>query len=138
MELEIFTLCDYAVESQPGKLTFVGTFDTIFCQNIPVIHPSCSLALRLRVANKEAGIHALELIFQSPSGNEISKIDGELEFRVNEFANYSTTNFVINFGNLELSELGTYTFELRIDGEFMSGLSMHVTKIDPSQIKKVA
>lgn len=138
MEIEIFTLCDYAAEGQPGKLTIVGTFDTLHCQNVPVIHPACSIALRVRMANKEAGLHDMEIRFQDPSGNEISKIQGQLNVVPNPNANYSTTNLVINFGNLELKELGKYTFELWLDGDFQSGLSMHVLKIDPSLLKKVA
>jgi len=138
MEIEIFTLCDYAAEGHPGKLTIVGTFDTIHCQNVPVIHPNCSIALRVRMANKESGLHDMEIRFQSPSGKEISKIQGQLNVVPNSFAKYSTTNLVINFGNLELKEIGKYTFELWLNGDFQSGLSMHVLKIDPSQLKKVA
>lgn len=138
METEIFTLCDYATEGQPGKLTIVGTFDTIHCQNVPVVHPNCSIALRLRIANKEAGLHDIEIKFQSPEGKEITKIQCQLNVVPSDFANYSTTNLVLNFGNLELKDLGKYTFELWINGEFQSGLSMNLLRIDPSKLKRVA
>ena len=136
MEIEIFTLCDYAAEGQPGKLTIVGTFDTLHCQQVPVVHPNCSIALRVRMANKDAGQHDLEIKFQSPSGQEISKIQGKLNTAPNAFTGYSTTNLVINFANLELKEAGKYTFELWLDGDFQSGLSMHVIKRDTSQAQK--
>lgn len=138
MEIEIFTLCDYAAEGQPGKLTVVGTFDTLHCQDVPVVHPNCSIALRVRVANKEAGEHDMEIRFRSPSGQQLSNIQGQMNVIPSNSMNYSTTNLVLNFSNLELKELGKYTFELWIDGEFRSGLSMNVLKIDPSQLKRVA
>jgi hypothetical protein len=131
MEIEIFTLCDYAAEGQPGKLTIVGTFDTLHCQQVPVVHPNCSIAIRVRMANKDVGRHDLEIKFQSPSGQEISKIQGQLNTAPNPFTGYTTTNLVINFANLELKEVGKYTFELWLDGDFQSGLSMHVLKRDP-------
>ena len=34
MEIEIFTLCDYA-QDMKGKLVLVGTFDTIFPKQYP-------------------------------------------------------------------------------------------------------
>lgn len=136
MEIEIFTLCDYAAEGQPGKLTIVGTFDTLYCHQVPVVHPNCSIAIRIRMGEKEAGQHHLEIKFQSPSRKELTKIQGQLNVVPNPNTNYSTTNMVVNFPNLELKELGKYTFELWLNGEFQSGLSMHVLKINPSQPKQ--
>jgi hypothetical protein len=47
MKPEIFTFCDFAQESG-GKLTVVGTFDTIIARTFPCIHPQLSIVIRLR------------------------------------------------------------------------------------------
>lgn len=54
MEIEIFSLADFAQDNQ-SKLTVVGTFDSINALQFPVQHSSCSIACRLRFAAKEAG-----------------------------------------------------------------------------------
>ena len=60
MEIEIFTLADFAQDNQ-SKLTIVGTFDAIHSKQFPVTHPSCTIACRLRFAAKEAGSHDFKL-----------------------------------------------------------------------------
>jgi len=59
MEIEVFTLCDFA-QDNGGKLTIVGTFDSIGTKKIPATHPSCSLATRLRFSEKETGDHTFK------------------------------------------------------------------------------
>lgn len=136
MELEIFTLADYAVDNG-GKLTIVGTFDTIFTQTTPAIHPSCVVATKFRVANSEAGQHEFEIRVQTPDKKELAKIKGVGDVKPNPNADYSSSNFVIPIHNLKLEKLGKYTFEFYFDGEFRSGLTLHLVQI-PIQLGKAA
>jgi hypothetical protein len=77
MTADIFTLCDYAQESD-GKLTVVGAFDTIYARRFPAVHPSMCLALRLRFYIHEEGKHAMRITFTGPDGEEpVKAIDGE-------------------------------------------------------------
>jgi hypothetical protein len=47
MKTEIFTFCDFAQENG-GKLTIVGTFDTIIARHFPCVHPQLSVVIRIR------------------------------------------------------------------------------------------
>jgi hypothetical protein len=44
MKIELFTFCDFAQENG-GKLTIVGTFDTIVSRNFPCVHPQLSVVV---------------------------------------------------------------------------------------------
>jgi hypothetical protein len=138
MIIEIFTLADYAADGPPGKLTIVGTFDTYFCQQVPLIIPNCSVALRIRFANSEAGNHDIKIKFRGPKPLDIPDFDGKLQVFANPNADYSTSNLVINLSNAKISSFGKHTIELWVNGEFESGLSLHIVKVDPAQLRKVA
>lgn len=60
MEVEIFTLSGYA-EHFNDKLVIVITFDTIFSNVVPAMHPVCALSLRLRFALSKLGEHPLKI-----------------------------------------------------------------------------
>jgi hypothetical protein len=51
MEIEIFTLCDFAQDNS-GKLTVVGTFDGIHSKQFPFVQANFSVACRLCVSQK--------------------------------------------------------------------------------------
>ena len=129
MEVEIFTLSDYA-ENFNGKLTIVGTFDAINSNVFPVIQPICALSLRLRFSEKETGNHKVTIRLIDKSSKELNKIDGDLTVMnpVNG-SNYSSVNLVMKFNNLKFETEGQYSFELLIDGEWQRGLPLKLNKV---------
>jgi len=126
MEIEIFTLCDYA-QDYVGKLTVVGTFDVIMAANFPAIHPTCSIAGRLRFSEKEVGIHGFKLKLINEKGDDlIQAIEGDIEVKKPEIGNHSAVNFSLNLFQLKFDNPGKYSFELYMDGEWRSGFSLNV------------
>jgi hypothetical protein len=124
MEIEIFTLCDFAQDNH-SKLTIVGTFDSISTKQFPAIHPACSIACRLRFAAKEAGEHDFKLRMTDLNGKEIIKpIEGEIKVGVPANNQYASVNLVFNFNQLKFEAPGRYSFELFIDGDWKSGLPL--------------
>ncbi|HEU4860964.1 MAG TPA: hypothetical protein VFT15_14055, partial [Chitinophagaceae bacterium] len=78
MEIEIFTLCDFAQDNN-SKLTVVGTFDSIHSKQFPFVQQSFSVACRLRFSEKETGGHAMRLRFTDSNGDELIKpIEGQM------------------------------------------------------------
>jgi hypothetical protein len=139
MEVEIFTLADYAADQGNSKLTVVGTFDTLFTPNLPSKHPLCSLAIRFRIANSEAGKHDFEIKTIGPDGKEFNpKVKGDLTVMANPNADYTTLNLVMNMNNLKLEKAGKHHFEFHFDGEFRSGLTMTVVHGLPKGMQKAA
>ncbi len=128
METEIFTLCDFAQDAG-GKLTIVGTFDQIGSQTFPVIHPSCSLACRLRFSEKERGTHDFKLRLVDVKGKEvIPSIEGNINVGMAANSQYAAINIVGNLNQLKFEKEGRYSFELYVDGNWVTGLPLNLVK----------
>src|SRR5205823_5014735 len=48
MKVDIFTLCDFANTDSAGKLNILGSFDRINAHTMPMVHPLCCLAIKMR------------------------------------------------------------------------------------------
>ena len=128
METEIFTLCDFAQDAG-GKLTIVGTFDQIGSQTFPVVHPACSLACRLRFSEKESGIHDFKLRLVDAKGKEvIPSIEGNINVGIAANSQYAAINIVGNLNQLKFEKEGRYSFELYVDGSWVTGLPLNLVK----------
>jgi hypothetical protein len=129
MEIEIFTLADFAQDNQ-SKLTIVGTFDNINVPQFPALHPSCAIACRLRFAAKEAGPHHFKLRLIDSEGKEIIQpIQGDIHIGESANGQFTTINIVINFNQLQFKSAGRYSFELYIDDDWKSGLPLFLNQI---------
>jgi len=129
MEIEIFTLADFAQDNQ-SKLTIVGTFDAIHAQQFPAVHPACSIACRLRFSAKETGQHDFRLRLIDSDGKEsIQPIEGNIGISQPPNGQIATINIVVNFNQLSFEKPGRYSFELYIDGEWKSGLPLFLNKM---------
>ena len=78
MEIEIFTLCDFA-QDNGGKLIIVGTFDSMQAKAFPVRHPACAIACRLRFSKKEHGPHSITVRVIDGQNNEfVQTLEAEI------------------------------------------------------------
>jgi|SRR5687767_318256 len=129
MEIEIFTLCDFAQDNN-SKLTVVGTFDSIHAKQYPFVQQAFSVACRLRFSEKETGGHDMRLRFINASGKEIIKpIEGQMNIVAPQNGQYSAVNLVFNFNQVKFEKPGRYSFELYIDDEWTSGLPLFVNQV---------
>lgn len=128
MEIEIFSLADFAQDNQ-SKLTIVGTFDSINARQFPVQHSSCSIACRLRFAAIEAGDHSFKLRLINKEGVEVIRpVEGNIQIGKPEGRDLITINIVVNFNQLQFEKPGRYSFELYIDGDWKSGLPLFLNQ----------
>jgi len=129
MEIEIFTLCDFAQDNN-SKLTVVGTFDSIHSRQFPFVQQSFSVACRLRFSEKEVGEHDMRLRFIDGAGNEFIKpVEGKMNIQQPKNGQYSAINLVFNFNQVKLEKPGRYSFELYIDDEWESGLPLFISQV---------
>jgi hypothetical protein len=129
MEIEIFTLCDFAQDNN-SKLTVVGTFDSIHSKQFPFVQTNFSVACRLRFSEKETGEHEMRLRFIDNSGAELMKpIEGKMNIAEPKNGQYSAVNLVFNFNQVKFDKAGRYSFELYIDDEWESGLPLFINQI---------
>jgi hypothetical protein len=129
MEIEIFTLCDFAQDNN-SKLTVVGTFDSIQSKQFPFTQQSFSVACRLRFSEKETGAHDMRLRFTGGDRKEVIKpIEGQMNIVKPLNGQYSAVNLVFNFNQVKFDKPGRYSFELFIDDEWKSGLPLFVNQV---------
>src|SRR5215469_13002867 len=81
MKIELFTFCDFAQENS-GKLTVVGTFDTIISRNFPCIHPQLAVVIRLRFDIWEFLKHSFRIETRDLHGEmTMGTISGNIEVK---------------------------------------------------------
>lgn len=119
MDIQIAVVCDAATDYN-GKLSLLGAFDSIQSAQFPVIHPQCSIALRMTFSKVEEGGHKLRLNFVDEDGKSIMQGANlpELPFqvRVPEDSHFLTTNFIVSIQQLRFDKAGLYSIDVAIDG----------------------
>ena len=73
MNIQVAVLCDAATDDN-GKLNLLGAFDTIYTQQLPAVHPQCSIALRVTFSSEDEGKHNLQLNFVDADGRSIAQV----------------------------------------------------------------
>ena len=128
MNIEVFSLCDAATNDR-GKLNILGTFDIIWSKNMPIIHPQCSVALRIRFDSIERGEHKITVNFVDLDGkNIIPPLSGAINVSFPDGQSSGTSNLVLNIQGLKLEKYGEYSIDLAIDGRREGSLPLFVSQ----------
>ena len=128
MNIEVFSLCDAATSDQ-GKLNMLGAFDTLWATKFPVIHPQCTIALRVRFVSIEKGEHNITVNFVDADGKHIiSPAKGMIKVNFAEDQRSGSTNLILNIQGLKLEKEGQYSIDLAIDGSIKASLPLFVRK----------
>lgn len=135
MDIQVAVLCDYAADYQ-GKLCIQGAFDTLFARQFPVIHPACSLALRLCLTPEDAGNHKLGISIVDEDGTPLDKermpIVGDLTVALPEGAAFLTRNLIMNFQGLKFEKSGNYCIDVTLDGEVLASTPLRLVLAQPA------
>jgi len=127
MKIELFSFCDFAQENG-GKLTVVGTFDTIISRNFPCIHPQLSVVIRIRFDLWEFSYHAFRIECTDLDGNaNLKPITGDLDIQ----GSGNTTavhHLVFSIANLRLARHGTLNFILFVDEKEIMSIPLYIRK----------
>jgi hypothetical protein len=123
----LFTFCDFAQENG-GKLTIVGTFDTIISRSFPCVHPQLSVVIRLRFDLWEFGNHNFKIETLDLDGETcIEAINGNVE--VKGVGNASAvSHLVYSISNLHFKNPGLVNFTLYIDNKELGSIPLYVRK----------
>ena len=117
MDIQIAVLCDAATDNN-GKLNILGTFDTIYTNQLPAVHPQCSIALRVTFSKSEEGPHKMKLNFVDEDGKLVMpSIDIPLDVAVPEDTIFISRNFIINIQQLKFEKPGLYSIEISKSGQ---------------------
>jgi len=132
MNIQVAVLCDAATDDN-GKLNLLGAFDTIYTQQLPAIHPQCSIALRLTFSSGDEGKHTLQLNFVDADGRSIAKLPHiPVEVALPEDMDFGTRNFVVNLQQLKFENPGLYSIDLSLDGRPQTSIPLLVRHNPPA------
>ncbi len=134
MNIEAFLLCDAATEQQ-GKLNILGAFDNIYAKKVPIVHPACAVAARIRFEKVEEGNHPIRILIIDEDGKSIGpKLDGNVNVSIGDDVDSTVTNIVLNIQGLKFEKYGQYRIDLAIDNKIEGSLPFNVRDI-PNQTK---
>ena len=126
MKIELFTFCDFAQENS-GKLTIVGTFDTIVSRNFPCVHPQLSVVIRLRFDLWEFASHQFRIETRDLNGGMVIKpIEGNLEVKGVGNAT-AVSHLVFSVSNLHFKNSGVISFILYVDDKELASLPLYLS-----------
>ncbi|MDR2052275.1 MAG: hypothetical protein LBP80_02595 [Treponema sp.] len=127
MKTEIFTFCDFAQESG-GKLTVVGTFDTIIARNFPCVHPQLSVVIRLRFDLWEFSNHSFRIETRDLDDEmSMEAIGGNIEVKGVGNAT-AVSHLVFTISNLRFKSSGLVNFVLYIDEKEFASIPLYIRK----------
>lgn len=131
MQLLLVTLCDFAADYQ-GKLCITGAFDTLCAPQFPIVHPQCSLAVRLLFEAKDLGRHALRIVMLDEQGLEMMPpytpvVDVAFPPGAVPFV---TRNIVLNLQRLRFEKPGICRFVVEAGGQVLAALPFRVARLD--------
>jgi len=127
IKIEIFTFCDFAQENG-GKLTIVGTFDTIISRNFPCVHPQLSVVIRLRFDLWEFSNHSFRIETRDLDGEmSLEAINGNVDVR-GVGNTTAVSHLVFSISNLQFKNPGLINFVLFIDDKEAGSVPLYIRK----------
>ena len=131
MNVQIAVLCDAATD-YAGKLNLLGTFDTIVTQQLPAVHPQCSVALRIVFSKVEEGQHKVKMNFVDEDGRFVMpSIDIPVDVMLPPDASFVARNFLINIQQLKFEKPGQYAIDIAVDGRQETSIPLQVKQVQP-------
>lgn len=129
MNIEAFLLCDAATD-QHGKLNILGAFDTLFAEQVPVVHPACAVAARIRFEGIEQGSHSIRICVIDEDGKSIGpKLEGNMNVSIRDDVDSTATNIIMNIQGLKFEKHGQYRIDLAIDNQIEGSLPFYVREV---------
>ena len=131
MNIQVAVLCDAATDEN-GKLNMLGAFDTIYTQQLPAVHPQCSIALRVTFGHQDEGQHKLRMNFVDADGRSIMpSIDIPLQFVLPGDSHFGTRNFIVNIQQLKFQNPGLYSIDMSLDEQPQGSIPLLVKHNPP-------
>jgi len=138
MNIQVAVLCDAATDDN-GKLNLLGAFDTIITQQLPAVHPQCSIALRVTFTSVNEGTRKLKLNFVDADGRSIMpSMEIPAQVAMPEDSHFATRNFIVNIQQLKFDEPGLYSIDISLDDSQEASIPLLVKHVPPPAPAEVA
>ncbi len=131
MDVHVATLCDSAMDYN-GKLCVLGTFDTICSRTTPVVHPQCSLALRICFKSGDEGQRKLSIKFIDADGKLLMQaFEPMIDIKLPADGYFVTRNIVLNLQGLKFERPGQFSIDVSADDEMLTRVPLRVMLVEP-------
>jgi len=128
LHIEIFAVCDGASE-QGGRLSLIGTYDTIGSGSFPFVVPQMTVVLRLRFWPGEARRHNVRLEVTSPDGQRAgSPLEGEMNLHPTDDDLTGAYNIIAHLRDTPIEEPGEHVIDFRLDDQLQGRLPICVRR----------
>ena len=134
MTLQSATVSDFASDYN-GKLCVLGCFDTLCASAFPVVHPQCSLAVRLVFQPEDAGHHEFIVRCIDPTGAEHTKpmpAMVDVSF-TSTFIPFVSRNMIFTMQHVKFERQGLYRWLVDYKGKTIATIPLRVTLFDNSR-----
>lgn len=134
MTLQSATVSDFASDYN-GKLCVLGCFDTLCASTFPVVHPQCSLAVRLVFQPEDAGHHEFIVRCIDPTGAEcMPPMPGPVEVSFNStFIPFVSRNIIFTLQRVKFDRQGLYRWLVDYQDKTIATIPLRVTQFDSSR-----
>lgn len=131
MKVELFTICD-AATNDGGKLSLLGTFDTIRGDKVPTVCRAFAIAARVRFTRIEEGEHRFRVtVTDADGGPVIPPLDFRVVIEVPEDQLSAVHCFVVNLQGIQLKSFGEYQVDLAIDNREEATVPLYLVRNVP-------
>ncbi len=130
MNVEVFTLCKAATIDITGSLSILNTFDTLTAPQIPIVFPTCTLAVKLCYNKVEEGNKTLRISFIDADGKPVlPTMEQSFTVSVPPSTPTASVSFPLLIQKLRLESFGDYSIDLAIDGNLEAQVPLYVIQI---------
>jgi len=127
MNVDVFTLCDFAQNTPGNKMNIVGTFNRILARQIPAVHPLCALAVLMRFEQIEQGTKNIRVsIIDSDGRPVVPTLEAQLNVQINPNESDATVPLAVVIQQISLPRFGEYSVDLAVDGRQEASIPLYV------------
>ena len=105
----------------------LGCFDTICAAKMPVVHPQCSLALRICFRPEDEGEHQFRIAFIDDDGNSVMPpFEPKIQVGLPNDSYFITRNLVLNIQRLQFQAPGQYSIDIQSSDAMLTRIPLRV------------
>ena len=126
LRIEIFALCESASD-QNGRLSILGTFETIQSLQFPVILHQAVVVLRVRFWPTESRQHKVRMMFNDPDGRQVlSPVESDLTLQPPNEDQSAAYNLLLHVRDLRLQAAGEHAIDFFLNDNLQGRLPLIV------------
>ena len=127
MNVDVFTLCDFAQNTPGNKMNIVGTFNRIFARQIPAVHPLCALAVLMRFEQIEQGTKNIRVSIIDSDGRPVVPIlEAQMNVQISPNESDASVPLAVVIQQISLPRFGEYSVDLAVDGRQEASIPLYV------------